>query len=433
MSIIERDLRHIWHPCAQMKDYENFPPLEIIRAQGAYLHLQDGRKMIDATSSWWCKSLGHQHPRLKVALLKQAEKFEHVMFAHTTNETIVALSEKLATLCPTLNKVFFAGDGSSAIEIALKMSLHARVINGEVQRTKFIALTNGYHGETTGAMSVSDLGIYRDAYSSIVFDVKTITPPYVHHTNDPLWHNGELYWHHIEKQLNALAENTTAIIVEPILQAAGGMKIYSQDFLRHLSGWVTQHNIHLIADECMTGLGRTGKMLACEHANIQPDFLVLSKGLTSGWLPFSAVLTSQKIYDIFYDDYATGKSFLHSHTHSGNVLAAAVALETLNIIEEENLCARANAIGAKMYEMMQSIADSTQRLNNVRGIGAMVAADLIADSNQRAGFEVYKNAVNHGALLRPLGNTIYWVPPLNIEEQVLIELMQCTQAAINAL
>lgn len=431
LNIVQRDLQHIWHPCAQMKDYEAFPPLEIIKAEGAYLYLKNGQKVIDATSSWWSKSLGHQHPRLRAALLRQANQFEHVMFAHTTHETIVALSEKLTALNPILNKVFYAGDGSCAVEIALKMSLHSRVMSGEKQRTKFIALANGYHGETTGAMSVSDLGIYRDPYRAMLFDVATITPVYVNDTTDSLWNDCESYWMQIEGQLKVIAETATAIIVEPIVQGAGGMKMYSQDFLRRVRAWAAQHNVHLIADECMTGIGRTGKMLACEHAGITPDFICLSKGLTSGWLPFSAVLTSQKIYDLFYDDYAAGKSFLHSHTHSGNALAASVALETLNIIEKQSLCERATLIGDEMRTMMQEIADSTGRLRNVRGIGAFVAADLIDDVSARAGFDIYKRAVKYGALLRPLGNTLYWMMPLNVEKNVLLELKKITQQVLN--
>ena len=297
-------------------------------AYQSHLHLHDGRKIIDAISSWWCKSLGHQHPRLKRALLAQVEKFEHVILANTTNETIVHLTEKLAQLMPSLNKVMYASDGSCAVEMAMKMSLHARQIEGKHQRKLFIALENGYHGETAGALSVSDLGLYRAPYQDMLFDTKLILSlPYVTGAHDPLWSDCESHWEKIENQLKPFAESATAVILEPIMQGAAGMKIYSQDFLKRLRHWTHEHGIHLIADEIMTGIGRTGKMLACEHANIEPDFICLSKGLTSGWLPLSAMLTRSAIYDLFYDDYASGKSFLHSHTHSGNVLAASVAIE----------------------------------------------------------------------------------------------------------
>lgn len=424
----------IWHPCSQMKDYELFRPLVITGAKGDYLHLDNGKKIIDAISSWWCKTLGHQHPRLKRALYEQLEKFEHVILANTTNETIMQLSEKLSRLSPSLNKVMYASDGSCAVEIALKMSLHAREIEGKHQRKLFIALENGYHGETAGALSVSDLGIYSEPYRSMLFDVKKISPPYVSDKNNPLWNNCETHWEKTLSELQPYAGTATAVIVEPILQGAAGMQIYSKDFLYRLRQWTSENDIHLIADEIMTGIGRTGKMLACEHANIEPDFICLSKGLTGGFLPLSAMLTSQSIYDLFYDDYERGKSFFHSHTHSGNVLAASVACEVLNIMHEEKLCERAEKIGNIMQENMQSIADQTGKLKNVRAIGAMVAADIICKTpNRRYGYEIYQKAVEAGALLRPLGNTLYWLPPLNVEWKTLAELKEITENAITLL
>jgi adenosylmethionine-8-amino-7-oxononanoate aminotransferase len=235
------------------------------------------------------------------------------------------------------------------------------------------------------------------------------------------------------KQLEPLVDSTTAILIEPIVQGAGGMKIYSQDFLRRLRKWTQEHHIHLIADEIMTGIGRTGKMLACEHAAIEPDFICLAKGLTSGWLPLSAVLTSTEIYNLFYADYSAGKNFLHSHTQCGNALAVSVALETLNIMEEEKICTHVQMLEPMILKYMREIAETTGKLTNVRGIGAIVAADLmVKDQQRRIGFEIYQQAVKRGALLRPLGNTIYWLPPLNIEHNTLQDLKEITQAAIQA-
>ena len=413
----------IWHPCSQMKDYETFKPLVINKAYGPYLELADGRKIIDAISSWWCKSLGHNHPRLKQALFKQAERFEHVILANTTNNTIEALAKKLSQLTHNLNKIFFAGDGSCAVEIAMKMSIHSRLLQGKCHKTQFMALLNSYHGETCGALSVSDLGLYRDPYKEILFNpifIKNI--PYINNKNDPLWNDCSDYWPAIEKQLNQHAKNTTAIIVEPIVQGAGGMLIYSKDFLYRLRQWTHKNNIHLIADEIMTGLGRTGLPLACQYANIEPDFLCLSKGLTGGWLPFSAVLTTNEIYNLFYHV----EPFLHSHTYTGNALAASVALECLTILEQENIYQQVQNNENYLYNLMFEIAENTKKLTNIRNIGAIVAADLI-DGN---GYAVYKKAVELGALLRPLGNTIYWLPPLNIGKQVLKELQNITQLAI---
>jgi len=433
-DLINLDLQHVWHPCSQMKDYEVLPPLVVKSAKGSYIELTDGRKIIDAISSWWCKSLGHAHPRLQQALQNQMEKFEHVILANTTSEVIVELSQQLVQLTRSLNKVFYAGDGSCAIEIAMKMSLHWRHIRGEKKRDKFLALENGYHGETIATLSVSDQGIYRDPYQPLLFDSEFIGPlPYVFGDKDPLWNDCQNHWNKIEKQLEPYVETATAIIVEPIVQGAGGMKIYSQDLLRRLRRWTAKHGIHLIADEIMTGMGRTGKMLACEHAQIEPDFLCLSKGLTSGWLPFSAILTTDDIYEEFYFDYKLGNNFLHSHTFCGNALGASVALEVLKIFAEDNICTEAKQLGDAMLVAMQEVAVTTKKLQNVRGIGAMVAADLICDDpSRRVGFEVYQKAVELGALLRPLGNTIYWLPPLNMKRSTLEQLKQITIEAILA-
>lgn len=434
-SLIQRDLQHIWHPCGQMKDYAQFPPLEVVKASGSYLELKNGKKIIDAISSWWCKSLGHNHPRLKKALFAQAELFEHVILANTTNEVIVQFAEKLVQLAPSLPKMLFASDGSSVIEMALKMSLQARKLQGETHRTQFIALGNSFHGETIGAMSVSDVGMYRDPYRELLFQSQFLSPlPYVSGTNDPRWQDCAEEWALLEKKLAPWAEQTTAIIVEPILQGAGHMKMYSQDCLRRLRQWSQKHDIHLIADEILTGLGRTGTMFAYQHAGIEPDFLCLGKGLTAGWIPFSVLLTQDRIYDLFYDDYQKGKSFLHSHTFSGNALAASIALEVLNILQEEKMCEKAQQLGVAMEQALLSIAANTGQLTNVRMLGAVVAAEIKCDDpTRRLGFEFYQKALANGAFIRPLGNTLYWLPPLNMDEETLQELQRITEKTLQHL
>lgn len=430
-ELINLDLKHLWHPGSQMKDYENFPPLVVTKAQGSYFELADGRKIIDANSSWWCKILGHNHSRLKAALLKQVEQFEHVILANTTNQTIAQLSAELAQLAPSLNKVFYASDGACAVEIALKMSLHARRVQGEMKRVHFISLTNSYHGETVGAMSVSDLGIYRDAYQPLLFNTHFLSSiPYVNNTQDPLWLDCEDAWFAIEQSLQPYRETAIAVIVEPIVQGAGNMGIYSQDLLKRLRVWTQTHGVYLIADEIVTGFGRTGKMLACEHSGIEPDFLCLGKGLTGGWAPLSAVVTRDDIYQLFYADYSEGKTFVHSHTFSGNALAAAIALEVMQIFKEENMCEKALALEQLMANKMQEISEDTRLLKNVRHIGAIVAADLVCPDNQRCGFEVYKKAVELGAMVRAMGNTIYWFPPLNVEEETINKLAEITRDAV---
>jgi adenosylmethionine-8-amino-7-oxononanoate aminotransferase len=430
-DLIKRDLKTLWHPCSQMKDYESFKPLIVRSALGSYIELSDGRKIIDAISSWWCKSLGHGHPRLKQALINQLEQFEHVILANTTNHNIINLSEKLCGLTKTLKKALYASDGSCAVEMAMKLSLHSRVLTGDLKRYTFMALSNGYHGETSLALSVSDLGIYKDAYKKILINTVVLNNiPYVKNRTDPLWEDCSEIWPAIEKQLEQHTETLTAIIIEPIIQGAGGMMIYSKDFLKRLRIWTKQHNVHLIADEIMTGLGRTGLPLACHHADIEPDFLCLGKGLTSGFLPLSAVLTSDTIYNLFYDDYELGKSFLHSHTHSGNALAVSVALETLNILETENMYAQIQDTELLLAELMTEVAENTGKLKNIRYIGGVVAADLDPVIHKRMGYAVYQQAVKLGALLRPLGNTLYWLPPLNTSKDTLYELKEITQKAI---
>jgi adenosylmethionine-8-amino-7-oxononanoate aminotransferase len=432
----KQNLNYIWHPCSQMKDYTNLKPLRIKSASGSYIELENGKRVIDAISSWWCKLLGHGHPYIKAKVIEQINKFEHVMLANTINEKIIELSEKLTGKTKNLNKIFYAGDGSCAVEIALKMSLHSRKIKAQKHKNKFIAFENGYHGETMGALSVSDLGIYKNSYKDLLFDVYMISNiPYINSKENPLWDNCSVQWKLIEEKLEKIKNDVTAIIFEPIVQGAGGMKIYSKDLLVKLKSWAIINDIHLIADEIMTGICRTGKMFACEYANIEPDFLCLSKGLTSGWLPFSAVMIKEEIYDLFYNDYSPENSFLHSHTYCGNPLGVSAALATLEIIENENILSQTKELETKMLNLINNIAIKTGRLQNVRGIGGIVAADLIIDDNdknKRIGFEIFKHAVHAGALLRPLGNTIYWLPPVNIKEHTLEELSQITEYSITS-
>lgn len=432
--LLTRETKHIWYPCSQMKDYETFPPMLVKGAKGSYITLANNHKIIDAISSWWCKILGHGHPRLKQALIDQADKFEHVIFANTTNEVILELSERLVQMTQTMGKVFYASEGSSAVEIAIKMSLHARKNTGELKRTQVMNLQNSYHGETGIALAVSDVGLYRKPYEDILPHSITLKHiPYVYSKLDPLWEDCSAIWPSIVSQLEQCASSLSAIIIEPIVQGAGGMLLYSKDFLKRLRSWTSENNVHLIADEIMTGLGRTGLPFAFQHANIEPDFICIAKGLTGGWLPMSAVLTTDTIYNLFYADFSTGKAFLHSHTHSGNVLTAAVALECLKILKEEDIYAQVNIMESYLYTAMQEVASNTRRLTNIRHIGAMVAADLVLTKEQQAqryGYKVFKKAVELGALLRPLGNTIYWLPPLNTSSQVLRKLTAITIEAI---
>ena len=417
-----------------MKDYETFTPLEVIGAEGPWLELADGSRVIDAISSWWCKSLGHGHPRLRAAAKAQIDRFEHVILANTSNAPARELAARLADMCAPLDRVFFSGDGSCAVEIAAKMALRAQALSGRPQRTRFMALADGYHGETAFTMGLSDLGIFKAPYVSICPEVSYLQNlPEVNGVDDPGWGDCADAWPAIEAQLVANSADLCAIVIEPIVQGAAGMRMHGIDFLRRLRDWCTANDVFLIADEIMTGLGRTGAALACDHANVRPDFLCLSKGLTAGWVAFSATLTTSAIYELFYDDYETGKGFLHSNTYCGNAIGVAVACEALAIYEEEQVFDSVASRHCELRNAMQSVADETGHLGAVRGIGGLVAADLKLPperQKERVGYAVYQRGVARGALLRPIGNTIYWIPPLNTPPEVICELRDITTASI---
>lgn len=427
--LIERDLKHVWHPCSQMKDFETLPPFVVREARGSYLFSDQG-PLIDANSSWWCKSLGHQHPAVLEAIKKQMDQFEHVIAANTTHPVIVELAEQLADLTG-LDHAFFASDGSSAVEIALKLCLHANQLRGLPQRTQFLSLKNAYHGETLATLSVSDMGIYKAPFLSFGLDCFFIDDlPYVHGRQDPLWTNAESQWLKVQKQLDGLSDNIAGLIVEPVVQGAGGILIYSPDFLRRLGQWAKEKGIYIIADEIMTGMGRTGTWLASEHADLKPDIICLSKGLTSGTVPFSCAMISHEIYDLFYDDYDKGKSFLHSHTYSGHALGAAAALATIQTFKQEGILEHVKALEGWMHEAFQDMADASHAIENIRCLGGVVAGDLMASPIERAGYQVYQQALSQGAFLRPLGNTIYWMPPLNSDETLIRKLGKITLNSI---
>jgi adenosylmethionine-8-amino-7-oxononanoate aminotransferase len=422
-----------------MKDYELFPPLQVEGARGPFIYTADGGKIIDAISSWWCKSLGHSHPRIRNAVQSQIKKFEHVIMANTCNETLVELSERLCSLMPGLDKVFYADNGSTAVEIAMKMSLQYNLQTGYPRRNKFLSLKNGYHGETILTLAAGDCGIYSKPYRSMMTSIRKITEiPYLSGSDSPGWLKMEdLQWKKTERLLDGFSGNLAAIIFEPVAQGAGGMLIYSPDFLRRLRTWSRKNGVHLIADEIMTGFGRTGKTFACEHAGIVPDFVCLSKGLTAGWGAMSAVLSSNKIYDAFYDDYMKGTSFLHSNTYSGNAIAAAAALETMKIYEDEKIVANVANRSCELRRRMEWVASETGALKNIRGVGFIVAADIVNPATgksfpavSRTGFSFYRNAVELGALLRPLGDTVYFLPPLSTPDKVLDDLAEIAVKAL---
>ncbi len=415
--------------------------MEVVRARGSFLYTSDGRRIIDAISSWWCKSLGHCNPRISQAVRTQLRKFEHVIMANTCNEVLVELSDRLCAILPGLSKVFYADNGSTAVEIAMKMSLQYHLQRGSSGRTRFVSLENGYHGETVLTLAAGDCGLYSAPFNSLMPEIRKIAGlPYVSGSDDEGWENmGDKRWETIRSSLDEHAGSLAAMVFEPVLQGAGGMRIYSPDLLRRLSSWARAHGVHLIADEILTGFGRTGKMLACMHAGITPDFVCISKGLTAGWGSMSAVLTSDDVYDCFYSDYNEGRAFMHSNTYCGHALSAAAALEALKIYEEERVVESVAARGGELVGRMRHVAENTRVLTNVRGLGFVAAADIINPdtgkpfpAEMRKGFECYKKAVALGALLRPLGDTIYFLPPLNTPDKTLDKLARITEKAVKS-
>lgn len=428
-KLINKDLKHIWHPCSFMQDFEQNPPLIIQSAKGSYIKTEQG-EIIDAISSWWCKSLGHGHPAIVSAIKSQLDKFEHVITANTTNKVIVELAETLSEITGKQH-VFFASDGACAVEIALKLALQAIKIKGETQKTKFVSLKNSYHGETFATMNVSDIGIFKEAYiHNVISSYHLDDIPYVNNNKNQIWENCDNYWDKILTQLENIKNEIAAIIFEPVVQGAAGMLIYSPDLLRKLNKFAKDNNIFMIADEIMTGLGRTGEWLAQNHAGIEADFTCLSKGLTSGSIPMSLVMIDNDIYSLFYKDYNPENAFLHSHTFGGNPLAASAALATLKTMKEENINEQASKLGDYMYTRFNELANITGKLINIRNIGAIVAADIINPEKNRLGYQIAQSAQKYGALLRPIGNCIYWLPPLNTNYATIDKLTEITHRAI---
>ena len=421
-TLVEKDLKYIWHPCSQMKDYETLPPIIVASGKGAVLTDVEGNEYLDCISSWWCNLHGHSHPALNAAIASQLEKLEHVIFANFSHAPAIELAEALVNITPKgLDKVFFSDNGSAAVEIAMKMSFHYHQLKGDVKRVRFAALTDAYHGETLGALSVSDLDLYSAIYKPMMLDVLRLPSPDCFRCKYGLSRDAcdAPCFSETEAVLSEHAEELSAVLVEPMIQCAAGMKIYPAIFLEKLSQAVQALGCHLIADEIAVGFGRTGKLFACEHAGISPDFMCLSKGLTGGYMPMSVVLTRQSVYDAFYDDYSTMKAFLHSHTYSGNAMACAVALASLKLLQTEHALPLNAVKGQRLSAAVLEKAQGHPFVGEVRSLGMLTAIELVSDLSskigfpfeERVGYQIYKKALKKGLLLRPLGNVLYFLPP----------------------
>ena len=422
IDLAARDLASVWHPCTQMHDHAHgVPMIPIARGAGAWLIGTDGKRYLDAISSWWTNLFGHAHPRLAAALKDQADRLEHVIFAGFTHEPAVRLAEDLLRVAPPgLQRVFYADNGSSAIEVALKMSFHYWRNSGRTGKRCFIALTGSYHGETLGALSVTDVPLYRATYAPLLHEPIFVASP-DNYAREP----GQSAHAHVQRRLEEMrtalqhhADEVCAVIVEPLVQCAAGMRMYDAAYLTGLRELCDEFDVHLIADEIAVGFGRTGTLFACEQAGITPDFLCLSKGLTGGFLPLSAVLTTAPVYAAFYAEYASGKAFLHSHSYTGNPLACRVALETLAIFRDEPVLERNRVLAAQLATRLAPLREHPH-VADVRQTGMIAAIELVRDARtrepfpsvERRGLRAYLHGLEHGVLLRPLGNIIYFMPP----------------------
>ena len=424
----EEDLKYIWHPCSQMKDYEAFPPIIIDHAKGIDLYDIEGKCYKDVVSSWWCNLLGHCNPRISNAIKKQLDTLEHVIFANFSHKTAITLCKKLMTKIPKgLCKFNFADNGSASVEMALKMSFQYHIQNGNPQKTRFMALKEAYHGETLAALAVGDCDLYTKLYKPLLLDVIRVDKPdcyrcpYCKHYKTC---NAECF-ERTKKAFEQYGHETAAIIVEPLLQGSAGMKIYSPEYLKKLRKLCDEYNVHLIADEIATGFGRTGKMFAFDWAEVSPDIMCVSKGLTGGYMPMSITITTQEIYDAFYSDYLEGKAFMHSHTYAGNPLGCSAAIEVLNILDDEKIIEGVNRKAPVFNSMIREKFSKLPHIGDIRDIGLINAIELVKDthtkepfdSKLRLGYQIYKKALDKGVLLRPLGDVMYFNPPLIIEEQ----------------
>ena len=442
LSLSQRSLRSVWHPCTQMKQHERLPPLAIARGQGVWLYDEAGNRYLDGISSWWVNLFGHANPRINAALIDQLGTLEHAMISGSTHAPVVELSERLSALTGgVLGHAFYASDGASAVEIALKMSAQYWRNSGQPDKHQYVYLAQSYHGETMGALSVTDVDIFRHAYQPLVRQTHIAPSPDARLAATPQQAANQAA-QAMEALLQQHGSTIAAVIVEPLVQCATGMAMHDPDYLRQLRALCDRYQVHLIADEIAVGCGRTGTFFACEQAGIWPDFITLSKGISGGYLPLSLVLTRDSIYQAFYDDDVR-TAFLHSHSYTGNPLACRAALACLDIFESEDVLARNQILGQQLDQALQPLAQHPA-VRHVRRQGMIWACDIdpaaIPDQsaddarNGMAGGTFSQRyhlaARQRGLLLRPIGNTIYLMPPYVLHA---VELQHLADGALGSL
>ena len=423
----------MWHPCTQMKQHESLPLVPVAHGKGVWLYDFDGRRYLDAISSWWVNLFGHANPSINAALVAQLGKLEHVMLAGFTHEPVIELSEQLSALTNgKLGHCFYASDGASAVEIALKMSFHFWRNCGRKQKTGFVSIANGYHGETLGALSVSDVALFKDIYAPLLRHSAQVANPdwRLAQKGESPRNYAERCACELEAYLERHHEQTAAFIVEPLVQGATGMAMHDAHYLRLARAACDRFDVHLIADEIMIGCGRSGTFFAHAQADIVPDFLCLSKGITGGYLPLSLVMTIDDVYAAFYDDSVT-RGFLHSHSYTGNALACRAALATLEIFRRDDVIERNRAKAAYLTATAQHIARH-RRVKNFRTTG-MIWAFEVETADPVFSRRFYEAALEREILLRPIGNTVYFMPPYVIDEDEINLLVERTLEIINVL
>lgn len=442
MTMEERDLKYIWHPCSQMKDYEELAPMVIDHGRGVWLYDIHGKEYLDIVSSWWCNLFGHCNETINEAVKAQLDRLEHVIFANFSHAPVIELVEQLAKILPAgLTKFHFSDNGSAAVECALKMAFQYFLQTGKPEKQRFMCLSEGYHGETIGALSVGSMDLYAKMYQPMMMDNIHIKAPDCYRC--PYGKQRESCdcqcFAAVEESFAVHGGETAAMIVEPLLQGSAGMRIYPPLYLRKLRALCDAYDVLLIADEIATGFGRTGRMFACGHAEISPDIMCLSKGLTGGYMPMSITVTTQRIYDAFYADYQEGRAFMHSHTYSGNPLGCAAALAVQQIFAAEPVLERSGENAAWLTGAMQDMFGGHTHVGEIRHIGLIHAMELVENkqtkaafpAEKRLGYEIYKRALEHGLLLRPLGDVLYFNPALNITREELAEALRRTKLAMD--
>ena len=440
-DLIQRDLSSLWHPCTQMKDHEWLPLVPIKKGEGIWLEDFEGKRYLDAISSWWVNLFGHCNPRINARLKQQIDTLEHVILAGFSHEPAIALSERLVEITPKgLSRCFYVDNGSAAVEATIKMSFHYWRNKGQHEKKKFITLSNSYHGETLGALAVGDVALYKEIYAPLLMETITVPSPDCFH-REPGESEADYsrrMFEHMDDALAKHADDVCAVIVEPLVQCAGNMRMYHPVYLQLLRKACDKYGVHLIADEIAVGFGRTGTLFACEQAGITPDFMCLSKGLTGGYLPLAIVMTHDHIYQAFYDDYENLNAFLHSHSYTGNPLACSTALATLDIFTLDNVIENNRPLASHMSASVAHLQDHPH-VAEIRQHGMILAIEMVKNKKtrepfpwqERRGLKVYQHALEKGALLRPLGNVIYFMPPYIITPEQIDTLATIASEGIN--